>query len=206
MIREQITFTDYNGNEVTKEYHFNLSAAELAEMHLTYGGDGDFKSFLEKIVESNDGKAIIDNFKKILRMSIGIKSEDGLRFSKSEDIADSFMQSPAYDKLFLSLVTNAGYASKFINGIFPKEVIQEAERIAASRAVADEKTRTVEFKETGLLLTEDDVAIKVSDVRVTELEDNRPAWIKETRKPTKAEVRTMSHAQLVEAMGIVTSE
>ena len=35
MIKQTITYTDYNGNERTEEYWFNLSKAELLRLETT---------------------------------------------------------------------------------------------------------------------------------------------------------------------------
>ena len=38
MYRRPITFTDYDGNQVTENFEFNLSKAELVEMEAEYPG------------------------------------------------------------------------------------------------------------------------------------------------------------------------
>lgn len=47
----------------------------------------------------------------------GVKSEDGRRFMKSEEISRSFMESPAYEILFEELVTNDKAAADFVNAV-----------------------------------------------------------------------------------------
>ena len=46
-----------------------------------------------------------------------VKSEDGRRFMKSEEISRSFMESPAYEVLFEELVTNDKAAADFVNAV-----------------------------------------------------------------------------------------
>jgi hypothetical protein len=49
MLKKVITFTDYDGNERTETFFFNLSKAEVTEMELSLAG-GLVKT-IEKIVE-----------------------------------------------------------------------------------------------------------------------------------------------------------
>ena len=52
MLKETITYTDYNGVERTEDHYFNLSKAELTEMELSaHGGYGEM---LKNIVASKD--------------------------------------------------------------------------------------------------------------------------------------------------------
>lgn len=48
-----------------------------------------------------------------------MKSSDGKRFEKSEEISKAFEQTEAYSELFMELVTDAEKAAAFINGIIP---------------------------------------------------------------------------------------
>ena len=65
-------------------------------------------------------------FEMIISMAYGEKSEDGERFVKSPALSEAFMQTEAYNQLFTELLTNAEKASKFINSVFPKELVEEA--------------------------------------------------------------------------------
>jgi hypothetical protein len=171
MLSETIKYTDFNGVEQTDTFHFHLSKAEIAELHLIYGEDNDYKAYLTKIVKANDGKAIVEHFKKIIRDSVGKKSEDGKRFIKSDAIADDFMQSAAYDEFFLKLFKEPDYMITFITGLFPKDI--------------QEQIQVEEIK-----------SLPGADVE----EDTRPAWIRENRDPTKAELIGMTSAQMADAM------
>lgn len=128
MLKKTIKYTDFNGEEVEEDCYFNLSKAEIAEMELsTEGGMGEY---LKKIVASNNGKEIISAFKDILLRSYGKRSDDGRRFIKNQQIREEFESSEAYSTIFMDLVTNADAAAEFVNGIVPKEMIEEAARIA----------------------------------------------------------------------------
>ena len=64
MLKKTITFTDYNGNERTEDFYFNLSKAELSEMELsTTGGLG---KMIQDIVAAQDTPRIISIFKDLI--------------------------------------------------------------------------------------------------------------------------------------------
>lgn len=126
MFKKAITYTDYDGNERTETFFFNLNKAELIEFN--YFVDGGMEQFLQRIVKNEDAKGMIDLFKELIRRSYGEKSEDGLRFIKSRNghaLADDFMQTEAYSELFVELTSDEKKASEFINGIIPQKVAEE---------------------------------------------------------------------------------
>lgn len=120
MLQKTITFTDYNGNERTEDYWFNLTKAELMEMEMsTVGG---FTEMVQKIVKAQDAPAIMKTFKDLILKSYGEKSPDGKRFIKSEELSRNFAQTEAYSELFMELCTDADASAKFIAGIVPGNV------------------------------------------------------------------------------------
>jgi hypothetical protein len=119
MLKKTITYTDYNGNERTETFYFNLSKAEILEMDMeNYGGLSDM---LTAIAESKDIPTAVKIFKRIVLKAYGEKSTDGKRFIKSEELSTAFSQTEAYNKLFMELVTGETSASDFINGIIPND-------------------------------------------------------------------------------------
>lgn len=127
MIKKTIKFTDYNGNEREKDYWFNLSRAELAEMELRQ--KNGMEAMLNKMVEEEDRDKLIDFFKDIIRKSIGEKSDDGQYFFKDEDIVRKFVASEAYTELWLELINNTEAAVAFVNGIIPQALAEEAAKL-----------------------------------------------------------------------------
>ncbi len=132
MIKKTISYTDYDGNERTEDFYFNLSKPELIEMQTSEAGGLEKK--IEKISKEQDIKKIIELMKDIIKKSYGVKSDDGKRFIKNDEILDEFMQSEAYSELFMSLATDANAASEFINGILPKGLAEEVKKIEANNA------------------------------------------------------------------------
>lgn len=124
MLKKTITYTDYNGIEKTEDFYFNLSKAEIMEMELsTYGG---LAEMIKRIIDAQDGPAIIKVFKELILKAYGVKSPDGKRFIKSEELFTEFSQTEAYSNLFMELSTDADAASEFIKGIMPVEIPENA--------------------------------------------------------------------------------
>lgn len=117
MLKKTITYNDYNGNERTEDFYFNLTKAEIMEMEL--GTTGGLAEMLTRIVAAQDAPAIIKVFKDLVLKAYGEKSPDGKRFIKSDELSTAFSQTEAYSQLFMELATDADEAAKFVNGIVP---------------------------------------------------------------------------------------
>lgn len=118
MLKKTITYTDYNGNERTEDFYFNLTKAEIMEMEMST--TGGLAEMIKRIVAAQDAPAIIKVFKELILKAYGEKSPDGKKFIKSEELSNSFAQTEAYSQLFMELATNADAAADFVNGITPK--------------------------------------------------------------------------------------
>lgn len=126
MLKRTITYADYNGNERTEDFYFNLSKAEIMEMEMSTSGG--LAEMIQRIVAAQDAPAIISIFKKLVLKAYGEKSPDGKRFVKSEEISTAFSQTEAYSQLFMELATDADAAAAFINGVVPADVAQKANK------------------------------------------------------------------------------
>lgn len=117
MLKKTITYTDYEGNERTEDFFFNLTKAETLEMELSTSGG--MAQMISRIVAAKDGPAIIQVFKDLLLKAYGEKSPDGKRFIKSKELSTAFSQTEAYSKLFMELASSPDAAAEFINGLVP---------------------------------------------------------------------------------------
>lgn len=123
MLKKIITYTDYNNVERTEPFYFNLSKAELMEMEL--GVTGGMTEMLDKIIAAKDAPSLMKTFKEMIMKSYGIKSDDGKRLIKSEELSIAFTQTEAYSVLFMELITDDKAAADFVNGIIPNEIQSE---------------------------------------------------------------------------------
>ena len=127
MISKTISYTDFNGVERTEKFYFHLSEAELTELNVSY--PGGLSSYINRISETDDQAEIVAIFKKIVSMSYGIKSDDGRRFQKSEEITRDFLETNAYSELFMELASNADAAIEFINGLVPADLAERSKKM-----------------------------------------------------------------------------
>lgn len=115
MFTETITYEDYNGETRTEKFCFNLTKTEALFMENSL--DCGLSEKMKQIVESKNKPELTKLFEKILLSAYGIKSDDGKRFMKSEEISKAFKESPAYDILFMKMFTEEGYMVKFVEGL-----------------------------------------------------------------------------------------
>lgn len=123
MLKKTITYTDYDGNQRTEDFYFNMSKAEIMEMEL--GTTGGFTESLKKIIAAQDTPRLAKIFKELVLNSYGIKSDDGRRFIKKNVLSEEFSQTEAYSILYMELATNADAAADFINGIVDKDISEQ---------------------------------------------------------------------------------
>lgn len=126
MYKKTINYTDFNGVDRKEDFYFNFMKAELVEMNMSTGGS--LKSFIERIISTQDQIELIKLFKELVLKAYGVKSDDGKRFVKSQELRDAFEQTNAYNELFMMLATDEKEATKFINGIMPADLVAEAQK------------------------------------------------------------------------------
>ena len=133
MLKKRITYTDYNGEERTEDFYFNLSKAEIIEMEM--GVTGGLTELIKKVMATKDVPSVMKIFKDLILKAYGEKSADGKRFMKVNDagvpLSVAFSQTEAYSQLFMELATDADAAAKFVNGIVPKDAVPETNAIPA---------------------------------------------------------------------------
>lgn len=123
MLKKTIKYTDYNGVERTEDFYFNLNKAEIMEMQLTTVGGLD--AYLKKIISAQDMPTLMRIFKDLVLKSYGVKSDDGRRFIKNDQLREEFEQTEAYSILYMELSTDAEEAAAFVNGIIPADVAKQ---------------------------------------------------------------------------------
>lgn len=120
MLKKTITYKNFDDEEVQEDFYFNLTQAEIVELELST--EGGLEAALKRMTAEQDGVAVIQIFKRILKKAYGKRTPDGKRFIKNDEDFKEFESSEPYSVLFMELVTNADAASEFINGIVPKNM------------------------------------------------------------------------------------
>lgn len=131
MLEKPITYTDFNGVERTDTFFFHLSESALTGIVMGVLGfdapaEVNVNEVLQAIVARGNANEIISTFEDIIRKSVGQKSADGIRFIQTDDIVDRFMQSNAFQELYLMLLQSDEFRQEFFTGILPAKLAAKA--------------------------------------------------------------------------------
>jgi hypothetical protein len=123
MLKKTVTYEDYNGKTRTEDFYFNLTRTECAELLYGLGPGKDLEETFQILMDSKDIGKIIATIKEMLLKSYGVKSEDGRRFIKNDEIRTAFLENPAFDEIYMELATDSEKAADFFARIIPKQAI-----------------------------------------------------------------------------------
>lgn len=126
MIKQDITYTNFEGEQETETLYFHLNKVELMEMQVSE--KRGLAQYITDIQKAENNKEIFRLFKDIVLRAYGERSDDGKKFIKNERLREEFEGSLAYEELMVKIVTEADFAIKFVNGIMPAGM---ADQIAA---------------------------------------------------------------------------
>ena len=123
MLKQEITYEDFNGDTRTETFYFNYTRPELLEWELSE--KGGMRKMMQEIVKAEAQKEIVDVFKTFLLNAYGEKSDDGRKHKKTQELRDDFASTAAYAAFYMQLAEDASLAARFINGVVPKGMAQE---------------------------------------------------------------------------------
>lgn len=196
MIKQTITYTDFNGDTRTEDFWFHLDKADLLKLHAMR--KGGMKEYMQDIVKAEDNEKILEVFDMFILKSIGKRSDDGRQFLRTEETRQEFLSTNAYSEFLFQLAGNADLGAAFVNGIMPAGLEEELKDYAPGGGTvelpADTSTNDAEAKEKA----EVPIEMKWSDFTSQQLLDMpRSGWEQLTKnmKP-----QDMPHDLLVIAM------
>lgn len=123
MLKKTVTYTDYDGNQRTEDFYFNISKAELIKLNSTTVGG--FENLIHQITNSPNPEKLFEIFAYIVELAYGEKSPDGRRLIKTQEAKDNFTQTQAYSDIFTELATDEEAALAFIKAILPPDISGE---------------------------------------------------------------------------------
>lgn len=131
MLKETVTYTDYDGKERTEDLYFNLEKHELIDLAFDLPDDiivadeetGEIKE--NHMVEKLGDRGIYKFIKDIIKKAYGVKSADGRRFIKSDELTLEFTQTPMYDSILTKLTSDNDAATKFITTVIPSNAAKD---------------------------------------------------------------------------------
>ena len=130
MLKKTINYTDLNGNEQKTTRYFNLTKSEIVKLENSV--KGGFTVMLRHALATGDSPVVMEGIEKLILSSYGEKSADGQSFIKFRvengariSLADEFMQTPAYDALFMELLTDDNASDAFMRGVIPSDMAKQ---------------------------------------------------------------------------------
>lgn len=131
MLKKTYTYTDYNGVERTESFYFHFTEAEILDMEMST--EGGFAERVQRIIDAKDQAALMKLIKQFVIDAYGVKSDDGRRFIKNEEVKTAFLECPAFSDIFMDMVTNDELAAEFINGVIPDTMKKRFAEIASGK-------------------------------------------------------------------------
>lgn len=120
MIKETLTYTDFNGEERTEDRYFHMSKLEWLRFDRKYGG---MQEYISRAIRDNDEYAILNLLEELVQTSYGEKSLDGVRFIKGPEITEKFTQTEGYSDMLIGFLTDTQKGIDFFNRLAPKDDI-----------------------------------------------------------------------------------
>ena len=142
MLKKEIEYEDLFGQQKKQTYYFGFTKSELTMMQTT--SSGGLENTLHNLIETNNTEKIMGFFQTIILDSYGVKSDDGSRFMKNAELKQAFFESPAYDVLFMDLLSSTDKAIEFVKGIMPKGIeitSEDIDRAIMENGLSQEETK-----------------------------------------------------------------
>ena len=138
MYKATVTCENYDGEMQDYVMYFHLSKKELLKLDAEVEEEGGMLGMLTRIQKDKKPKELMKFLDLLIDSSYGMKTDNG-KFIKSVDILDDFKTSPAYDEYYFKLITVDGEADKFIDNVFPKDLMAQAlEEIKKNPKILDD--------------------------------------------------------------------
>ena len=132
MIKKTVTYTDYNEEQRTETFYFHYTEAEILDMEMSE--EGSFVDRIQRIIDAKDKTALMKLIKKFVIDAYGVKSEDGKRFMKNDELKTAFLECPAYSDIFMEMVTNDEIAAEFVNGVIPSTMKDRVAKLSNGKS------------------------------------------------------------------------
>lgn len=150
MLKKTITYTNYDGEEVTTTAYFDLSKTECVDLNLEYEEEGGLVGHLKGLIKETDGgeirqKPAVDFVKLLIEKAYGVRPKDdpSLFLKEDEDgrpLYKKFRQSKAYDTYVYALLSGAESLDEFAENVLPPisdEQKAEAQKLMEQEGLGD---------------------------------------------------------------------
>lgn len=143
MIKQHVSYEDYDGNKVEKDLWFHLNKSDLAKMSL--GFDNGLIEGLTELQQKGDKKAVAEFIDNLLVNAYGVRKPGSDVFLKTPEIKEDFQYSLAHDEILMMLL--GGEDDEIINfivGIMPGMSAEDRANVIAQVKNAQEAKKPPE--------------------------------------------------------------
>lgn len=146
MIKQHVSYEDYDGNKVEKDLWFHLNKSDLAKMSL--GFDNGLIDGLTELQQKGDKKAVAEFIDNLLVNAYGVRKPGSDVFLKTPEIKEDFQYSLAHDEILMMLL--GGEDDEIINfivGIMPGMSAKDRANVIEQVKNAQEAKKLLESTE-----------------------------------------------------------
>ena len=146
MIKQHVSYEDYDGNKVEKDLWFHLNKSDLAKMSL--GFDNGLIDGLTELQQKGDKKAVAEFIDNLLVNAYGVRKPGSYVFLKTPEIKEDFQYSLAHDEILMMLL--GGEDDEIINfivGIMPGMSVEDRANLIEQVKNAQEAKKLPESTE-----------------------------------------------------------
>lgn len=111
MFKQNIKYTDFNGQERQEDFYFHLSTPEVIRLEAEIGEPIDVHT--KKLSSELNLKELLAFLETMILSSYGKKTVDGKSFTKTPELRREFEYSQAYAEFFEMLIKDPQLAQKF---------------------------------------------------------------------------------------------
>lgn len=144
MLKERVTYKDYDGRTVIEDLYFNVTEVELGEnLHIK----DDFENWMKSVGATDDEipereltipevQELLRLVKFTLKLAYGVRTDDGKRFIKNEQVWEEFTQTAVYSQFLMSLFqiepeTGLPKANSWMRDVMPESLREQVDKAPA---------------------------------------------------------------------------
>jgi hypothetical protein len=132
MLKKTVTYTNLDGQAISKDLYFNISTNDIAQKEAL--SDSKWSAKLQEIAKSDKLSEIYPMVMEFIEEGYGIRTEDG-DFEKDPQHTEKFRRSMAFqalmEDLLLDTTNNGTKLADFLAGMMPAELMNKAREMQA---------------------------------------------------------------------------
>lgn len=123
MYKKTLTYTNYNGEEITEDLYFHLNQRDLIKITAKFAKgiknakDVDLTIISQQILQEGDWPRVVELLEDCILGAYGVRTPDGQQFIKSKEVRDNFEYSIAYAEMFDQMLSDPKEMQAFMKNV-----------------------------------------------------------------------------------------